>query len=151
MRARGLVRHKDIWVTQEAKQDLARLEAAKQIEETRVEIERLKLQQIQARADVERARAESDRARAWLYNRGYNNGYGYGNGYGTVYYGGGYYGGSNRSRNRVKSVSVTRQVPSNLGRVNVGVLLPPGFQSTRPQTQSLPARHVKGQGHHHGK
>ena len=61
-KAKGLVKHDDAWVTQEAKQDLVKINAQKELQEKTMELERLKIEL--ARAEAEKAQAEADRARA---------------------------------------------------------------------------------------
>lgn len=60
--ARGLVKHKENWVTPEAKADLEQLEAATKYEQAKSENERLRLQR--AEAELQAANAKADAALA---------------------------------------------------------------------------------------
>ncbi|MBE7463515.1 MAG: hypothetical protein HS116_08430 [Planctomycetes bacterium] len=61
--ARGLVRHKDAWVTPEAKIDLTRLEAETELEAKRLEVEKVRLERAKTEADTARIVAETERDR----------------------------------------------------------------------------------------
>ncbi|MBI3830648.1 MAG: hypothetical protein HY291_14095 [Planctomycetes bacterium] len=60
--ARGLVKHKDAWVTPEAKVDLEKLEAATKFEQAKAETERLRM--ARAEAELQAANAKADAAMA---------------------------------------------------------------------------------------
>jgi len=61
-KARGFVKHKDAWVTPEAKSDLEKLEAATALEKAKAESERLRL--ARAEAELQAAHAKADAAQA---------------------------------------------------------------------------------------
>ena len=60
--ARGMVKHGDTWVSPEAKQDLVKLDSAKELQEKNLELERMKVEV--ARLEAEKAVAEADKARS---------------------------------------------------------------------------------------
>ncbi|MCW8131604.1 MAG: hypothetical protein KIS92_14755 [Planctomycetota bacterium] len=82
---RGLVKHKESWVTPEAKSDLEKLEAATKYENAKAENERLRLQRAEAELQAANAKADAALAETEALREQYKYRDGYG-GYGGVVY-----------------------------------------------------------------
>lgn len=88
--ARGLVKHKDSWVTPEAKADLEKLEAATKYEQAKAQTEKLRMERAEAELQAANAKADAALAEVEALKEQYRDRdyYGYG---GVIVYGSGHH------------------------------------------------------------